>query len=130
MVSLMLVTLACGLFIPATPAQPSVETVVAVTFQALTAAAPATQTPREASGTSIAVNNISFIIPTGIGSNAQADIVEAVPPSSDMPWWEIAPTYNKYQIQGYPLPDTFHKPMIFVYPVDEYVQMIQMWQLG
>lgn len=37
---------------------------------------------------------------------------------------EIGPAYNKYLIQGYALSDTFHKPVIFVYPVDEYVQMV------
>ena len=119
------ITLACGLSTPATPAQPGVETIVAATFQALTSAAPATQTPREASGTTIAVNNISFVIPPEIGKGAQAETIEAVPPSNDMPWWEIAPTYNKYLIRGYLLSDTFHTPAIFVYPVDEYIQMNQ-----
>jgi hypothetical protein len=125
MIGLIITTLACGLAAPATPAQPGVETIVAATFQALTSVAPATQTPREASGTTIAVNNISFVIPTGIGSGAQAEKIEAVPPSNDMPWWEIAPTYNKYLIQGYPLSNTFHKPIIYVYPVDEYIQVNQ-----
>ncbi len=124
----MLVTLACGIIsTPATPAEPGVETIVAATFQALTAVVPATQmstpAPSPISGTTIAVNNISFVIPTGIGSGAQSETIEAVPPSDDMPWWEIGPTYHQYLIQGYPLPDTFHKPMIFVYPVDEYIQM-------
>lgn len=126
-IGIMLATLACGLAAPATqPAQPSVETVVAATFEALTSAAPpaqATQTPREASGTTIAVNNISFIIPTAIGNGAQAETIEAVPPSDDMPWWEISPAYNDYLIQGYALSETFHKAAIFVYPVDEYIQM-------
>lgn len=125
---IMLVTLACGIIgAPATPAQPGVETIVAATFQALTAVVPATQTsmplPTPINGTTIAVNNISFVIPTGIGSGAQAETIEAVPPSDDMPWWEIGPTYHQYLIQGYPLSNTFHKPMVFVYPVEEYIQM-------
>ena len=120
---ILFLTLACGLITPATPAQPGVETIVAATFQALTAAAPATQTPYEASGTTITVNNISFVIPTKIGNGAQAETIEAVPPSNDAPWWDIAPAYNKYLIQGYPLSNTFHEPVIYVYPVDEYIQM-------
>jgi len=120
---ILFLTLACGLITPATPAQPGVETIVAATFQALTAAAPATQTPYEASGTTITVNNISFVIPTKIGNGAQAETIEAVPPSNDAPWWDIAPAYNKYLIQGYPLSNTFHEPAIYVYPVDEYIQM-------
>ena len=124
LVGILFLTLACGLITPATPAQPGVETIVAATFQALTAAAPATQTPYEASGTTITVNNISFVIPTKIGNGAQAETIEAVPPSNDAPWWDIAPAYNKYLIQGYPLSNTFHEPAIYVYPVDEYVQSI------
>ena len=125
---ILFLTLACGLINPVTPAQPGVETIVAETFQALTANAPATETPAPTiipiNGTTITVNNISFVIPTGVGSGAQAETIEAAPPSDDMPWWEIGPAYNKYLIQGYALSDTFHKPAIFVYPVDEYVQMV------
>jgi hypothetical protein len=105
---LILATLACGLIVPAT-------------FQALTDSAPPTQTP--VSGIPVAVNNIAFVIPTGIGSGAQVETVQAVPPSNNMPWWEIAPSYHKYSIQGYPLSNTFHTPTIYVYPVDQYVQM-------
>jgi hypothetical protein len=118
---MLLATFACGVIAPETPTQPGVETVVAATFQALTVAAPPTQTP--VSGTLVSVNNISFVIPIGIGSGAQVETVEAVPPSADMPWWEIAPTYNKYMIQGYPLADTFHMQTIYVYPVNEYIQV-------
>jgi len=122
-------TLACGLFTPAAaPTQTSVETIVAETFQALTVAAPAAETqvpaPTQINGTVVAVNNISFIIPTGIGSGAQSESMDAVPPSNDMPWWEVGPAYNQYLIQEYPLAGTFHEPRIFVYPVSEYVQMV------
>jgi len=116
-----LAMLACGILVPSTPAQPGVETVVAATFQALTPAAPPTQTP--VNGTLVAVNNISFVIPTGIGSGAQVETIEAVPPSDNMPWWEIAPTYNKYHIQGYAIAGTFHTATIYVYPVNEYIQV-------
>ena len=126
---ILFLTLACGLFAPAAPpTQPSVETIVAETFQALTETAPAAETqvpaPPQTNGTVVAVNNISFVIPTGVGSGAQAELIEAVPPSNDMPWWEIGPAYNRYLIQNYPLAGTFHEPRIFVYPVSEYVQMV------
>jgi hypothetical protein len=121
LIVVLLMTLACGLAAPATPAQPGVETIVAATFQAITAAAPPTQTP--INGSMVSVNNISFVIPTGIGNGVQTEVVQAVPPSDDMPWWEIAPTYNKYQIQGYPLSGTFHTGTIYVYPVNEYIQV-------
>jgi len=114
-------TLACGVFAPSTPGQPGVETVVAATFQVLTTAAPPTQPP--VNGTLVSVNNISFVIPTEIGSGAQTETIETVPPSDEVAWWDIAPTYHKYQIQGYPLSGTFHMGTIYVYPVNEYLQV-------
>ncbi len=121
LVIILLAMLACGVIAPTTPAQPGVETVVAATFQTLTAAIPPTQTP--ISGALVSVNNIAFVIPTDVGSGAQAETIEAVPPSDDMPWWEIAPRYDKYRLQGYPLVNTFHTPTIYVYPVNEYLQV-------
>lgn len=128
---ILILTLACGLFAPAAaPTQTSVETIVAETFQALTVAAPAAETqtqtpaPTQVNGTVVAVNTISFVVPTGIGSGAQAKFIEAVPPSNDLPWWEIGPAYDQYLIQGYPLSGTFHEPRIYVYPVHEYIQMV------
>jgi hypothetical protein len=124
---ILFVSLACGIAAPSTPAAPAqsgVETVVAQTMQALTSAAPAaTIAPVQPSGTTIAINNISFVIPTALGNGAQVEKVDAVPPSNDMPWWEIAPTYNKYHIQGYVLGKEFHDPTIYVYPANEYAQM-------
>ena len=113
--------LACGSLTSPLPAQPGVETIVAATFQALTASVPPTQTP--INGTLVSINNISFLIPMSIGNGAQVETIEAVPPSNDMPWWEIAPTYQKYNLQGYPLSATFHAPAIYVYPVNEYLQV-------
>jgi hypothetical protein len=118
---LVLSTIACGVAAPSAPDQPGVETIVAATFQALTAAAPPTATP--VNGTVFANDNISFTIPTGIGSGAQAETVEAVPASGDVPWWEIAPTHSLYHIQNYPLSGTFHKATVYVYPVDEYLKL-------
>jgi hypothetical protein len=118
---ILLATLACGAIAPATPAQPGVETVVAATLQALTAVAPPTQPP--VSGTLVAINNITFTIPTGLGKGAQVETIQAVPASDDVAWWDIAPTYNKYHIQGYPMSGTFHTATVYVYPVKEYLQV-------
>ncbi len=112
--------LACGIFAPPLPAEPGVETLVAATVQALTVAPP---TPAPINGVQVSVNNIAFVIPPALGSGAEAETIAAVPPSDDMPWWEIAPTYHKYKIQGYALSPTFHIPAIYVYPVAEYLQV-------
>jgi hypothetical protein len=116
-----LISLACGIVTPPTPIQPGVETIVAATFQALTAVPPPTQTAL--SGTLVSVNNISFTIPAEIGSGSQVETIAAVSPSDDMPWWGIAPSYHKYIIQGYPLSGTFHTQTIYVYPINEYLQV-------
>jgi hypothetical protein len=101
---LLLGMLACGAL---TPAPPSVETVVAATFQVLTAAAPA-QTA--VSGNAISLGDISFVLLQELGSRVEAETVQAVPPSEDMPWWEIAPAYRKYKIQDYAVAGAFHTP--------------------
>jgi hypothetical protein len=117
---LLLVILACGINSPATQNKSDIETIVAGTFQALTSAAPATQTP--ISGTAISANNVSFVIPTGIGSDAQA---EAVPASLDpnAPYWDIHPAYTEFALAGYILQNTFHQPKIYIYPADEYANL-------
>ena len=123
LIAILFVTLACGSGAPANTDQQALETVVASTLGALTAAAPPpTQTLTPVNGTAITINNISFVIPTGTGTGAQVESIEAVPASDDMPWWEIGPAYNKYHLEGYPLAGTFHKPVIYVYPVDGYIQ--------
>jgi hypothetical protein len=120
-VFLLIALLACGSLTSELPAQPGVETLVVGTFQALTASVPPTQTP--VNGTLVSINNISFLVPIKIGNGAQVETIDAVPPSNDMPWWEIAPTYHKYNLQGYPLSATFHTPTIYVYPVNDYLQV-------
>jgi hypothetical protein len=117
---ILFVTLACGLTTPSTPGQPGVETIVAETLQAFTSVAPATPIP--ISGTVIALNNISFVIPTGIGNGAQA---EAIPASLDpnAPYWDIHPAYTEIPLAGYVLQNTFHQPKIYIYPADEYAKV-------
>lgn len=121
-VILLLGTLACGVLAPPAPAQPgAVETAVAATFQALTAAAPPAQTA--VSGNEISLGDIAFVVPNGVGSRVEAETVQAVPPSEDMPWWEIAPAYRKYKIQDYVIAGAFHTPTLYVYPINEYLQV-------
>ncbi|MCA1900257.1 MAG: hypothetical protein LDL50_06070 [Chloroflexi bacterium] len=117
---LLLGTLACGALTPAAPAQPGVETVVVATFQALTAAAP---TEAAGNGNIVSANNIYFVVPPEIGGGARAETVQAVASSDETPWWEIAPAHHKYHIEGYPLSGTFHTATVYVYPVNEYLQI-------
>lgn len=126
---LLLGMLACSVFSPAAP-QPGVETIVAQTFEALTQPAPAqTDTavpasPTALGGAAVAVNNINFVIPDGLASGAQAEHREAVLPAEDLPFWEYVPAHDVYLLQNYPLSGTFHEPRIYVYPANEYIQIV------
>lgn len=132
--AVMLSMLACSALSPAAAPQPGLETIVAQTFEALTqtipaqpevpSPAPAAETPLPPSGTTVAVNNISFVIPTGLGSGAQAEHHEAVPASEDFPSWEYGPAYDRYLIQTYALTGTFHEAAIIVYPANEFAQIV------
>lgn len=116
---LLLFMAACGPTGQTTPPQTELETIVAATFESLTASAP-TSVPQN-TGTNI--DNLSIVIPPQIGTGKEAKVIEVVPPSQDMPWWEIAPEYHQYLIQEYVWQNAFHKPAIYIYPADEYIQV-------
>lgn len=129
MVGLMLVTLACGLFTPATPAQPGVETIVAATIQALTPepiaptqVIPTEVPPTQSNGTSISFENATFIIPKGLASSATGEIIPAVSPDTGAPW-DIGPAYIKLTLNSYSLQGTMWQPEIRIYPADEFRQI-------
>lgn len=42
---------------------------------------------------------------------------------SDAPSWDINPEYLEIELDGYILPDHFHKPAVRVFPVEEYRQI-------
>jgi hypothetical protein len=98
--------------------QPSVETIVAGTLQALTASAPV---PTEVNGTLFTDDNISFVIPTGIATSVTEEVVQAVPPSEGTPWWGVYPEHRQYHLEGYALTDVFHRVDVYLYPIEEYV---------
>ncbi len=57
-----------------------------------------------------------------VGSVAQdvfTELVAAVPPSEDSPWWETMPEYTQLNLQGYPVANHRMEPQIFVYPVKD-----------
>lgn len=111
------VLIACSPVVPA-PEQPSVETIVAGTLEALTASAPI---PTEVNGTLFTDDNLSFVIPTGIATSATEEVVQAVPPSEGTPWWGVYPEHRQYHLEGYALTDVFHRVDVYLYPIEEYV---------
>jgi hypothetical protein len=101
-----------------TPQAEGVETIVAATLDSLTANAPTA-----VNETTVAVDNLSIAIPPQLGSGVEAKSYEATPPSQGMPWWEVGPAYHQYLIQEYVWQNAFHKPAIYIYPVEDYIQM-------
>lgn len=115
-----LLILACGLSAPATTApsdQVSVETLVAGTMQALTAAAPP---PTEAiPGQAVSFQNVSFIAPTGLSSGATSELIPAADGITAGPWG-TAPQHIVFKLTGYPAVNSSFEAVVHIYPAQEY----------
>ncbi|MBI5295504.1 MAG: hypothetical protein HY869_08505 [Chloroflexi bacterium] len=100
-----LLALACGIGAPVVtttvPSDPhSVETLVAGTMQALTAAAPpATGTPAP-QNIPVSFQNVSFVIPEGLASGASGELVPAVTEETGAPW-DVGPEHIRFSFSGY-----------------------------
>jgi hypothetical protein len=126
----LLIILACAPFAqPTAPAGPGVETIVAMTIEALTGAAPpATISPTapppppsaQPNGMAVSYNNVSLFLPQELASNALAGTVPAVPAQPDGPGWDVAPEHIKVQLENYALYNTFHDAYVLIYPAQEY----------
>lgn len=119
------VTLACGISAPSTPAQPGVETIVAETLQAAAANAPAPTTP---SGISVSFQNVSFVIPQGLASGANSELVAVADETNSDPW-SIAPEHILFKLTGYSSPLGSFQPVVRVYPAQEYAA-VNSWAEG
>ncbi|MBL8051513.1 MAG: hypothetical protein JNM46_09860, partial [Anaerolineales bacterium] len=117
LIFLIFVLIACSPA-PSAPEQPSVETIVAGTLEALTASAPI---PTEVNGISFIDDNISFVVPTGIATSAIEEVVQAVPPSEGTPWWGVHPEHRQYNLEGYVITDGFRQYSIYLYPIEGYI---------
>lgn len=129
LITILLIVLACAPFgqpgAPVIPSGEDVGTMVAVTLEALTASVPpatisATAPPPVMNGTQISYENIRFILPAEVGTSALAGTIPAVISEEQGAPWDIAPAYIKFELDGYPLHDTFHAARILIYPAAEY----------
>jgi len=73
-----------------------------------------TQLPVEESGQ---VSPSVSIDVSGVAQDFTSQVVEAVPPRADGPWWEAMPQYTLLTLQSYPISGHLMQPRIFVYPV-------------
>ena len=56
---------------------------------------------------------------SGVAQGVASQVVAAVPPGPDTPWWEIMPEYTLLTLEGYPVAEHLMQPQVFVYPVEE-----------
>lgn len=130
---------ACGT--NAQPTQPqagAVETIVAATLQAVTQEAagqsstPTSQavTPEAGSqptaqpaGTTVTFQNVSFIIPNGLGDNANAEIIPLADESTNSDPWGMAPEHILFTLTNYPAPPEAFDPVIRIYPAQAYADV-------
>ncbi|MBV6395453.1 MAG: hypothetical protein HFACDABA_01029 [Anaerolineales bacterium] len=125
------IVLAAGLILSAClPAQPvattgpGLETIVAATFQAMTAAAPPpTATAAPPNGIPISFQHVRFIIPEGLALGANAEVVPLAGEENSAPW-DVAPEHIRFELYGYNDQLAKARAMdILVYPAQEYARM-------
>jgi hypothetical protein len=128
---------ACAPVLAPTQSGDSVATAVAATMQALTAAAPApstapptsaptvsapTEAPQPTVSAGIPVNykNVSFVIPSGLATDAAPFTVEATTEQNGGPWG-AGPEHIEFKLENcYASVKPFSVCQIDVYPADEY----------
>jgi len=54
-----------------------------------------------------------------VAQDTQVEIIPAVSPDSDNPYWEILPKHQVLTLEGYEISNHLLKPQIFLYPVTE-----------
>lgn len=55
----------------------------------------------------------------GLAQGFSAQVIAAVPPTTDGPYWEALPEYTRLDLTGYPIGEHLMKPQIFIYPLSE-----------
>jgi hypothetical protein len=96
---------------------------IVISILIILACAPFSQPTAQTGGIPISYQNVSFILPTGLATNALAGRVPAVTGTQDGPGWDLAPEHIKFQLENYALYNTFHEPSILIIPAQEYAAL-------
>ncbi len=121
---------ACSPVSTPTPQPPAAGTVVPAQLTAQPTEAPtAAALPTDnnepttlSSPTMMEESEISIHVPEGVAAGYSVITVEAQRDEQN-PWFDKHPTYREIDLSGYALPDTFHKPHIDIYPIEEYARV-------
>jgi hypothetical protein len=65
-------------------------------------------------------NHWSFNYDLTLAQQVTATTIPAQNPGTDAPDWAIVPAYDEFNFVGYPSRNTYHKPRIEIYAVDEF----------
>jgi hypothetical protein len=130
--SILFVTLACGLSNTISLDQNSVATVVAATLQSMANEVnavvtepsilppAATDAPAiETNGIAFSFQNVSIVIPPGLANAASGEMLPEMNETNSGPW-DIAPEHILITLTGYPLVREGYGPLIHIYPADQY----------
>jgi hypothetical protein len=71
------------------------------------------------SGTAFDEDDLSFVLPEGLGDQATIQIMPASGEPND-PTFMLRPEHRQVDLTAYPIPDHFHQPQVWVFPVAEY----------
>ncbi|MBI5295503.1 MAG: hypothetical protein HY869_08500 [Chloroflexi bacterium] len=119
-----LTVLACGVSTAVPTETIGVETLVAGTMQALTAAAPPpTPTP---SGVPVSSDGVTFVIPTGLAVSANVRSTSAVEFPYINPSFGDMPQHTVFDLDNYAVQGTQFKPQIMVFRAAEYAQYTEL----
>ena len=109
--------------ITSTPVQVATDTPTAIPEPVeLTATAPPV-TPSYP-GTIVSFGNVTFVIPPGLATGASGSFLPAALTDQQAAPWELTPGHIQLTLEGYILPETFHKPRLLIYPADAYAELM------
>jgi hypothetical protein len=107
-------------------ALPQVPTAIPVVPSATTAPiVPTVVVPTSvppAVGTAVSCGRLSFTLDPQLAAGASCETVPETN-EADMPYFAINPEYIHVTLTGYLLPNTFHQPQLFLYPVQRYSEL-------
>ncbi len=85
--------------------------------------------PTPSSGISVSFKNVSFVIPEGTATGADAEVAPALT-ENESPPWNVAPEHMVFSLRGWPKENTTNTiPSIMVFPAQEYAA-VNSWAEG
>lgn len=131
----LLVSLACSLTSPAATPEPPAITVPEPDTQTPPAPLPEATTetimedpaPEAAAaepiGPEMKFSWLTVNIPAGVAASGQSEVIPPTGQSEEVAPWDVAPLHEEIMLEGYALADTFHKPVIRIYPVRDFIAL-------